>query len=298
MQGRTLFLGSHSDEEEAARACVPPARPREAAACSPRSGLADAPAPRSYDQVAISRGGSGAYTNFPLADYDVDTLVNTPLPTLVAELRGQAVRPRVEGQSSRYRGVCRHKQTGKWSARIQDRGAKVSRAQLPWYRWLQCASVLRCCSSLADCAIASLAAHAVLPGLVRHGGAGGRGFRKVRIASSPTSTVAAIACCSHLCWSHRREAAAIARGHSCSGSLEVEVPRTPRVPRKHYAVDDEEYEPDPDECARATPRPPTKRRTSSAGSPWARGDGCGAGTSSDMSAVHAALTLLHMAAAA
>ena len=80
---------------------------------------------RSYDQVAISRGGAGAFTNFPLSEYDVETLVATPLPTLVAELRGQAVRPRVEGQSSRYRGVCRHKQTGKWSARIQDRGAKV-----------------------------------------------------------------------------------------------------------------------------------------------------------------------------
>jgi len=105
------------------RAPRAPARERVltgAAACS---------APRRYDQVAISRGGAGAYTNFPLSDYDVDTLVNTPLPTLVAELRGQAVRPRVEGQSSRYRGVGRHKQTGKWSARIQDRGAKVGRPQ-------------------------------------------------------------------------------------------------------------------------------------------------------------------------
>ena len=76
--------------------------------------------------MAISRGGAGAFTNFPLSEYDVDALVATPLPTLVAELRGQAVRPRVEAQSSRHRGVCRHKQTGKWSARIQDRGAKVS----------------------------------------------------------------------------------------------------------------------------------------------------------------------------
>jgi hypothetical protein len=56
----------------------------------------------------------------------------------------------------------------------------------------------------------------------------------------------------------------------------VEVPRTPRVPRKHYAVDDDDYEPDPDECMRAAPRTPKKRRTSSAGSPWARSDGCGA----------------------
>ena len=128
MQGRTLFLGSHTDEDEAARACVPRARMREAPALHislthlhPRIRASS----RRYDQVAISRGGAGAYTNFPLSDYDVETLVATPLPTLVAELRGQAVRPRVEGQSSRYRGVCRHKQTGKWSARIQDRGAKV-----------------------------------------------------------------------------------------------------------------------------------------------------------------------------
>ena len=99
----------------------------------------------------------------------------------------------------------------------------------------------------------------------------------------------------------RREAAAIARGQTCSGSLEVEVPRTPRVPRKHYALpgDDEDYEPDPDEFARTTPRTPKKRRTASAGSPWLRGDGCGAASAgADMSVVHAALTLLHMAAAA
>ena len=77
------------------------------------------------------------------------------------------------------------------------------------------------------------------------------------------------------------------------------MPRTPRVPRKHYAVDDDDYEPDPDECMRAAPRTPKKRRTSSAGSPWARSDGCGAaGAGAEMSVVHAALTLLHMAAAA
>ena len=107
--------------------------------------------------------------------------------------------------------------------------------------------------------------------------------------------------CSNCTLSHRREAAAIARGHGCSGSLEVEVPRTPRVPRKHYALpgDDEDYEPDPDEFARTTPRTPKKRRTASAGSPWLRGDGCGAASAgADMSVVHAALTLLHMAAAA
>ena len=96
--------------------------------------------------------------------------------------------------------------------------------------------------------------------------------------------------------SHRREAAAIARGHSCSGSLEVEVPRTPRAPRKSYAMpDDEDYEPDPDE-ARAPPRPPKKRRTPSAGAcgAWARGGG---GDIGDTSVVHAALTLMRMAAA-
>ena len=79
------------------------------------------------------------------------------------------------------------------------------------------------------------------------------------------------------------------------------MPRTPRVPRKHYAVDDDDYEPDPDDFVRAAPRTPKKRRTSSAGSPWARSDGCGcgaAGAGADMSAVHAALTLMHMAAAA
>ena len=51
-----------------------------------------------YDQVAISRGGRTAFTNFPTADYDCESLMATPLPELVAELRGQASRTRVEMQ--------------------------------------------------------------------------------------------------------------------------------------------------------------------------------------------------------
>jgi hypothetical protein len=74
---------------------------------------------------------------------------------------------------------------------------------------------------------------------------------------------------------------------------------TPRAPRKSYAppADDEDYEPDPDE-ARAPPRPPKKRRTPSAGAcgAWARGGG-GSADIGDTSVVHAALTLLRMAAA-
>jgi hypothetical protein len=53
----------------------------------------------SYDQVAISRGGPEAYTNFPAHEYDCERLMATPLPTLVAELRGQASRCRVEAQA-------------------------------------------------------------------------------------------------------------------------------------------------------------------------------------------------------
>jgi hypothetical protein len=60
-----VFLGSHTDEEEAAR---------------------------SYDRVAINRNGLQALTNFPLEQYPVDELMATPLPELVAEQRGQAGR--------------------------------------------------------------------------------------------------------------------------------------------------------------------------------------------------------------
>jgi len=137
-----------------------PARMRGAVLTHPRRSL------RRYDQVAISRGGAGAFTNFPLSEYDVEALVNTPLPTLVAELRGQAVRPRMEGQSSRYRGVCRHKQTGKWSARIQDRGAKVSRAAAAVLLMLHCSWLASSCA--ATDTIAPFSTRAVFPGLVRH----------------------------------------------------------------------------------------------------------------------------------
>lgn len=80
---------------------------------------------RSYDKVAISRSGADAATNFPVSDYDVAMLTATPLSDLVASLRTSATRTRAATQSSRHRGVCRHKATGKFSARIQDKGQKV-----------------------------------------------------------------------------------------------------------------------------------------------------------------------------
>jgi hypothetical protein len=45
-------------------------------------------------------------------------------------------------QTSRHRGVCRHKQTGKWSARIQDHGKKARRGCCAALRLLQ--HVCRC----------------------------------------------------------------------------------------------------------------------------------------------------------
>lgn len=75
--------------------------------------------------MAINRGGLSAFTNFPASSYDVDALQATPLATLVLSLRGQATAGRIEAQSSRHRGVCKHRQSGKWAARLQNRGTKV-----------------------------------------------------------------------------------------------------------------------------------------------------------------------------
>ena len=96
-----MFLGSHFDEKEAARA---------------------------YDRVSINRGGEQAVTNFALAEYDVDALLAMPLAELVAEQRGQASGTKVELQPAPVRppkAVSRHKQSGKWAARLQVGDQKV-----------------------------------------------------------------------------------------------------------------------------------------------------------------------------
>lgn len=101
LSGRTVFLGSHFYETDAARA---------------------------YDRVSINRSGAQAVTNFPLAEYDVDALMATPLAELVAEQRGQASGTRVELQPAPARppkAVSRHKQSGKWAARLQVGDQKV-----------------------------------------------------------------------------------------------------------------------------------------------------------------------------
>jgi hypothetical protein len=127
--------------------------------------------------VAISRGGPTAFTNFPADSYDIEGLMATPLPSLVAQLRGQASRTRVEmqvrarvrvsrvrrcgyvpqdsllstmcaracvrcvrrlrsQQTSRHRGVCRHKQTGKWCVAVRcasgSMDTRLLAQQVPW----------------------------------------------------------------------------------------------------------------------------------------------------------------------
>ena len=47
-------------------------------------------ADRSYDQVAISRDGLDALTNFPLSSYDTSALMSTNANTLVEKLRSDA----------------------------------------------------------------------------------------------------------------------------------------------------------------------------------------------------------------
>jgi hypothetical protein len=95
-----VFLGSHSDEKEAARA---------------------------YDRVSINRGGDQAVTNFPLDEYNVEALVATPLAELVAEQRGQASGAKVELQPAPVRPPKGAVAQGsrKWAARLQIGDQKV-----------------------------------------------------------------------------------------------------------------------------------------------------------------------------
>jgi hypothetical protein len=69
INGRTVFLGSFANEEQAARA---------------------------FDMVALHLHGAQGACNFPSSHYDVAGLMATPLAELVAQLRGQASRTRLE----------------------------------------------------------------------------------------------------------------------------------------------------------------------------------------------------------
>ncbi|KAL0025504.1 hypothetical protein WJX77_007066 [Trebouxia sp. C0004] len=96
--GKTVSLGDHDTEEEAAHA---------------------------FDRAAINKGGTAAKTNFPMSEYETEVTELTGLSQedLVAMLRNRARKS--TSHTSNYRGVSLLKQTGKWHAQINVGGKQV-----------------------------------------------------------------------------------------------------------------------------------------------------------------------------
>ncbi|GMH35491.1 hypothetical protein BSKO_03359 [Bryopsis sp. KO-2023] len=90
-RGKQVYLGGYAGEDEAAKA---------------------------YDRAAISYWGEKAVLNFPLTDYDqeLQRLGTMGKDEVVAMLRRSSTG--FSRGASKYRGVTRHHQHGKWEARI------------------------------------------------------------------------------------------------------------------------------------------------------------------------------------
>ncbi|CAM0954290.1 unnamed protein product [Alopecurus aequalis] len=90
-KGKQVYLGAYDEEEAAARA---------------------------YDLAALKYWGATTYTNFPVMDYEKELKI---METLTKEEYLASLRRKSSGFSrgvSKYRGVARHHQNGRWEARI------------------------------------------------------------------------------------------------------------------------------------------------------------------------------------
>ncbi|KAM0857680.1 hypothetical protein ACQ4PT_048330 [Festuca glaucescens] len=90
-KGKQVYLGAYDEEEAAARA---------------------------YDLAALKYWGATTYTNFPVMDYEKELKI---MDTLTKEEYLASLRRKSSGFSrgvSKYRGVARHHQNGRWEARI------------------------------------------------------------------------------------------------------------------------------------------------------------------------------------
>ncbi|KAK3138155.1 hypothetical protein QOZ80_5AG0365240 [Eleusine coracana subsp. coracana] len=90
-KGKQVYLGAYDEEEAAARA---------------------------YDLAALKYWGPTTYTNFPVMDYEKELKI---MENLTKEEYLASLRRKSSGFSrgvSKYRGVARHHQNGRWEARI------------------------------------------------------------------------------------------------------------------------------------------------------------------------------------
>ncbi|XP_017613692.1 AP2-like ethylene-responsive transcription factor At1g16060 [Gossypium arboreum] len=90
-KGKQVYLGAYDEEEAAARA---------------------------YDLAALKYWGTSTFTNFPISDYAKEIEI---MQTLTKEEYLASLRRKSSGFSrgvSKYRGVARHHNNGRWEARI------------------------------------------------------------------------------------------------------------------------------------------------------------------------------------
>ncbi|XP_038985542.1 ethylene-responsive transcription factor WRI1-like [Phoenix dactylifera] len=90
-KGKQVYLGAYNEEEAAARA---------------------------YDLAAIKYWGPTTFTNFPIPDYEKEIQI---MQNVTKEEYLASIRRKSNGFSrgvSKYRGVARHHQNGRWEARI------------------------------------------------------------------------------------------------------------------------------------------------------------------------------------